>query len=196
MPHQLPGLPADRDGFRFRGGHVALDLTATLAARAKAQPRELLDQPADLLRWLDSAGLPAQGATEADVQEARQLREAIYTLALAQIASSSAAAARGTINRIAERMPATPQLQPDGSIRLGGSAEAILSTIAREAIILFGTGRAFQIRQCEADGCSLLFVDASRRGDRRWCSMAGCGNRAKLSEFRRRQREMQERTAK
>jgi len=192
MPHQPPSLPTDRDGFRFRGGHVALDLTATLAARAKAQPRELLGQPTDLLRWLDSAGLPARGATEADVQEARQLREAIYALALARITGVEAAAARKMLNSIAAGAPALPQLESDGSLMLSGSAGAMLSTIAREAITLLGAGPAIQIRQCEADGCSLLFVDSSRRGDRRWCSMAGCGNRAKLAEFRRRQREKQE----
>lgn len=194
MPHQPPSLPSDRDGFRFRGGHVALDLAATLAARAKAQPRELLDQPASLLRWLESAGLPAHGATEADLQAARELREAIYALALARIAGTRAATARETLNRIASAAPALPQLQGDGSILLSGSAEAMLSTIAREAIALLGGGPAIQVRQCEAGGCSLLFVDSSRRGDRRWCSMAGCGNRAKLAEFRRRQREAQDST--
>lgn len=192
MPHGAPGLPTDRDGFRFRGGHVALDLTATLAARAKAQPRELLEQPADLLRWLNSAGLPARDATDADLQEARRLRESIYALALARIGGPDAAMPRETINRMAMGVPALPQLQPDGSVLVGGSAGAMLSTIAREAIALFGSARAIEIRQCEADTCALLFVDNSRRGDRRWCSMAGCGNRAKLAEFRRRQRDAQE----
>ena len=194
MLREAPGLPTDRDGFRFRGGHVALDLTATLAARAKPQPRELLERPVDLLRWLDSAGLPARDATDADLQEAKLLREAIYALALARIAGTDDPTARGTINRMAAGVPALPQLQPDGSVVLGGSAGAMLSTIAREAIALFGSAQAMQIRQCEADTCTLLFVDSSRRGDRRWCSMAGCGNRAKLADFRRRQREAQEST--
>jgi predicted RNA-binding Zn ribbon-like protein len=65
----------------------------------------------------------------------------------------------------------------------------MLAMIARETIFLFGSDRAAQIRQCQADVCTLLFVDTSRRGDRRWCSMAGCGNRAKLAEFRRRRRQ-------
>jgi hypothetical protein len=36
----------DRDGFRFRGGSLALDFTATLAARKREQTRELLETPA------------------------------------------------------------------------------------------------------------------------------------------------------
>jgi hypothetical protein len=37
--------------------------------------------------------------------------------------------------------------------------------------------------------CSLLFVDTSRSGRRRWCSMERCGNRAKVAAHRRRRKE-------
>ena len=192
MALETSNLPSDRDGFRFRGGHIALDLTATLAGRAKAEPRELLKSPADLLRWLASASLRADGATDADLWAAQRLREAIYALALARIAGTDKPAEREVVNVLASLKPAVPRLTPDQMVELGGSATAMLSTIAREAITLFGGIHAGQVRQCEADGCTLLFVDNSRRGDRRWCSMAGCGNRAKLAEFRRRQREARE----
>ena len=184
-----PNLPTDRDGFRFRGGHIALDLTATLAARAKAQPRELLVEPTDLLRWLDSAGMRATDATEADLHTARALREAIYALALARIGGTDAPEARERINCVAAITPALPRLESDGGVSLSSSADGMLAMIAREAIFLFGSERAAQIHQCQADVCTLLFVDTSRRGDRRWCSMAGCGNRAKLADFRRRRRQ-------
>ena len=72
--------PEDRDGFRFRGGHVALDLAATLGARLKAQPRELLAAPADLDRWLVSAGLAERepGATAEARQACGQALEQRY----------------------------------------------------------------------------------------------------------------------
>jgi hypothetical protein len=47
-----------RDGFKFRAGHVALDLPATMAARLKPLPLELLGHPSDLGRWLRAAGKP------------------------------------------------------------------------------------------------------------------------------------------
>jgi predicted RNA-binding Zn ribbon-like protein len=34
----------------------------------------------------------------------------------------------------------------------------------------------------------VLFVDTSRKGDRRWCSMSACGNKAKVAGFRKRER--------
>ena len=39
-----------------------------------------------------------------------------------------------------------------------------------------------QVRQCPVDagGCGWLFLDTSRAGNRRWCDMRTCGNRAKV----------------
>jgi predicted RNA-binding Zn ribbon-like protein len=39
--------------------------------------------------------------------------------------------------------------------------------------------RLARIRRCANDRCLYLFVDDSRNGTRRWCSMSMCGNRAK-----------------
>jgi len=41
-----------------------------------------------------------------------------------------------------------------------------------------------RIKKCAADDCGVLFVDHSRAGARRWCSMADCGNRYKVQTFR------------
>jgi predicted RNA-binding Zn ribbon-like protein len=73
-------------------------------------------------------------------------------------------------------------------MRLVGPVRALLTTLAHEAIRLFGGEQANRIRQCESESCALLFLDLSRSSDRRWCSMSGCGNRAKVAEFRRRKR--------
>ena len=51
--------------------------------------------------------------------------------------------------------------------------------LAEEAELLT-SGRLDRIRECPGlDGCGWLFYDTSRNGSRRWCSMEGCGNRAK-----------------
>ncbi len=49
-----------------------------------------------------------------------------------------------------------------------------------------------RIRVCDAPECSTAFFDSTRSRTRRWCSMATCGNRAKVSEHRQRkvQREV------
>lgn len=40
-----------------------------------------------------------------------------------------------------------------------------------------------RIRKCEHQECILYFVDTSKSGKRRWCSMELCGNRQKAAEF-------------
>ncbi len=40
-----------------------------------------------------------------------------------------------------------------------------------------------RIRKCEHQECCLYFVDTSRSGKRRWCSMELCGNRKKAAKF-------------
>lgn len=182
--------PQDRDGFRFRGGCNAIDLPATLQARLSSSPRELLNTPDDLARWLVSAGMASTKprTTAEDLASARVLREAIFLLA-GKPSRAKAEAARETLNRIAADIAAAPQLQTNGTTRLEGDAGALLVTLAREAVQLFGSDVAKLIRQCESATCTLYFVDTSRRGDRRWCSMSGCGNKAKVRAFRRRKRE-------
>jgi predicted RNA-binding Zn ribbon-like protein len=178
--------PEDRDGFRFRGGHVALDLAATLGGRLKDRPRELLETPADLDRWLVSSGLAHRppSASGDDLQLAQDLREAIYAVA----AGKGGPAERERLNEIAALPAARPQLEPSGELVREGDPRALLATIAREAVELFGGPVRDRIRTCEGEGCAILFLDLSRSGGRRWCSMSGCGNRAKARAFRKRGR--------
>lgn len=184
------GLPEDRDGFRFRGGCNAIDLTATLQARLSPSPRELLSTPQDLARWLVSSGMAgsAPRTTAKDLSTARELREAIYVLA-GRRKGAKAEVARKALNQIAAGVAAIPCLHANGFMHLEGTAGALLVTLAREAVHLFGSEVANHIRQCQSPTCTLYFIDTSRKGDRRWCSMSACGNKAKVDEYRRRKRE-------
>src|SRR5271167_3098068 len=136
-------LPEDRDGFRFRGGCNAIDLPATLQARLSPLPRELLNSPDDLARWLVSAGMTFKmpKTTAKDLSAARALREAIYILAGGR-RGIEADAARKTLNHIAAGASAVPSLQPDGTMHLEGGAAVLLVTLAREAVQLFGSEAA------------------------------------------------------
>ena len=182
----------ERDGFRFRGGNLALDLTATLAGRLKPCPVDRLGEPADLERWLVAAALSREppNASDADLAMARELREVIYGLATARLSGAALPAGLAAkLNGVAARDAAVPQLNLDGEVTLVGSNASLLVVVARNAVELLGGPEADRLRQCEARTCTLLFVDRSRKHDRRWCSMAGCGNKAKVDSFRRRQRE-------
>ena len=178
-----------RDGFKFRGGSLPLDFAATLAARLRPEPRDLLAEPDDLARWFVAAGLAKEKlkVTALELKRARELREAIYRLAIARAQKRPFPQAdRALLNRRAAGATPAPHLDRNGSSWTRGSASELLSLIARAAVELFGGALGDQIRRCEGELCALLFVDTSRSGARRWCSMAGCGNKAKVASFRER----------
>lgn len=180
-----------RDGFKFRGGSLALDFPATLAARLRAEPRELLQTPTDLARWLVAAGLAtsAPPVSEEELEQARELREALYRLAMARLEGQPYPGAdRALLNRWAAGRTPAPCLEADGMSWTREDAPALLSLVARDAVELLGGELAGRVRQCAGEGCALLFVDTSRTGGRKWCSMSGCGNKAKVASFRERQR--------
>jgi hypothetical protein len=45
------------------------------------------------------------------------------------------------------------------------------------------------LKQCANQECRAVFYDRSKNRSGRWCSMASCGNRAKVRAWRERQRE-------
>jgi len=180
-----------RDGFKFRGGSPALDLAATVTGRLGPAPRDLLAGPADLDRWLVAAEMAqaAPGATEGNLVQARSLREALYRLALSRAQGAALPDAdRELLNGYAA-LPAAPlQLGADGRACLSGDVRGLLAELAREGVSLLGGDFGDRIRQCEGPPCAVLFVDTSRKGDRRWCSMSACGNKAKVAGYRTRER--------
>lgn len=186
-----PKLEDTRDGFRFRGGRAPLDLPATLAGRVSGNHRDALAAPADLDRWLVAAGLTdrATGASAEDLSAARDLREMLYALALARAEGRTLPEGpREALNAFAAQPAAAPWLDASGETRLNGGARALLASVAREAVLLLGGPDGDRIRQCQGPTCAILFLDTSRKGDRRWCAMSACGNRAKVAAFRGREK--------
>jgi predicted RNA-binding Zn ribbon-like protein len=183
---------ADHHEFRLGLGHPVLELLATLARRRGA-PVERLETPEDLSRWLDLAGLAAGAVCDRRLLlQARELREAIYRLVTdAREGRPPAGPDLELVNAWARRPTPGPQL--DASLRLSFTgpdpSRAALAGLARSAIELVAGPELGRVRNCASPSCSLLFIDRSRPGRRRWCSMERCGNRAQTARYRRRRRE-------
>jgi predicted RNA-binding Zn ribbon-like protein len=69
-----------------------------------------------------------------------------------------------------------------------GGLEWLLAAIARSAAELIVEGRNARVRRCANPECRLFFYDDSRTRQRRWCSMALCGNRHKVAAFLKRKK--------
>lgn len=178
--------------FRFDAGAVCLDF-AHAGGEGRYAVFETLHEPANLGEWLAQPPLAAVLTVPVTTQElaaAKVLRQAIWDAAHAQAARRPLPADAVTaINRAAAAPPLTPEL---ASISVAAEwaapvrATQALSTLAREMIELLSGPLAGRIRECASGDCPLVFVDTSRPGARRWCSMERCGNRHKLRALRAR----------
>ena len=93
------------------------------------------------------------------------------------------------LNAWAARPALAPQLRFSGALAWtgAGTMEEVLALIGRDAVELLASPARERLRMCSDPYCGALFVDFSRPGNRRWCSMSTCGNRAKKRALRARQ---------
>ena len=177
--------------FRFGLGSPWVDFTATLGARLAAQPVERLRSPDDLARWAREAGFSDRAAASpAQLDAAIVLREQIHRAADAVRTNGVPDASDvAGLNAWAARPALAPQLVPSGALAWtgDGTMEEVLALIGRDAVELLASPARERLRMCSDPYCGALFVDFSRPGNRRWCSMSTCGNRAKKRALRARQ---------
>jgi predicted RNA-binding Zn ribbon-like protein len=189
-------MAASTEAARFRqgAGRLCLDFVRTLRYRGTARATEELVNASAVAAWAAQCGpyrvdASHPGGERIDPAEARRLREAIHELlraARADGAGACAPEARELVNRAASGPVPTPTLDAAG--RLGWHAAdpiaATLSLVARDALDLATSPAIGRVRECADPDCGVLFVDNSRPGSRRWCSMDSCGNRAKKNTLR------------
>ena len=192
--------------FDLSGGALCLDFANTLDDRPNPRPDEYLESYADLLAFTRQAGsLPeaqlarllaesARRPAEASAALARalELREVIYRLFLALADDDPIPSADlEALNRaLADALTHARVAQLQEKVGSPGrfawawadeplDLEMPLWPVARSAADLLTSSALAALRLCASDTCAWLFLDTSRNGTRRWCSMRTCGNRAK-----------------
>ncbi|QTX06164.1 CGNR zinc finger domain-containing protein [Agromyces archimandritae] len=181
----------------FDSGSFALDFAYT--GGMPGGPAERLTSPETLDAWLaERVPMPLAPSRPRERLDAISLRDAIGRLALA--ASRHEPGAIADIDLV-NLFAATPDLAPGlagGSRQAGASVHPVaraLSTIARDAVGLLAPDGLERIRVCGAEDCGIVYLDTSRAGTRRWCSMQRCGNRAKVRAHRERAKRTAEEQA-
>ena len=179
--------------FRFRSGRLCLDFIATVGDRDH-MAFDRWQAPQDLGRWCVEAGLipKAAAVSEDQIVAARRLRETLYRLVSDALAGAKPDPADlRQVNDEARKPAFVPQLRTIGESHAWAADEpyeAVLATVARDAIELLAGHGLERVRKCADTDCSILFLDTSRPGKRRWCSMNGCGNKVKKAAYRKRQK--------
>ena len=201
--------------FEYVGGRTCLDLANTVGGMRGVHPQEHLHAYPDLVEWARGAGLVTashaarlRAAAERDpasaervLRRARDVREAVHASVDALRRGEAAPEADvELLNRELGRALARQQLVRRGDgwalgwPEDGDDLEAPLRPAVKSAAELLSDPDALaRVHLCagaEAEDCSWLFLDETRSGTRRWCSMADCGNRAKARRHYARKRRV------
>lgn len=189
------------------GGALCLDVANSVDGRVLDVPLDFLATYADLVDWVTRAGgLSLEeaevllrhadadpGAASDELVRARDLREAVFALFYGRATDGGADA--GHLAAVQDAYTDAlrhGRLQPDGSdLRWTWDPDLRLPRwrIAQSAIDLATSRSLGRVKACASqDGCQYLFVDTSKNGSRRWCSMTDCGNQAKSKRLTARRR--------
>jgi len=135
--------------------------------------------------------LQPAGATAA-LLEARRMRAALRMLAeRGRRADMDHSFALAELNRVLGRSAGMRRVEQsaDGTfvrsfVAAGDAFSGLLLPLVESATDSLVQGELDRIRRCANPACARVFIDTSRNGSRRWCSMGTCGNRAKAARWR------------
>jgi predicted RNA-binding Zn ribbon-like protein len=184
------------------------------------EPVDWIADGEGLLAWLEQAKMVPREALEAlrqqhastefdaVAQEARALREWFRAFVRARKGRPLAAGdllELAPLNSLLERDEAYSEIvaaAADGGApfalrpaRRWKMPESLLMPIAEALARLVCDEDFTYVKACEGPRCTLLFADHTRGHARRWCSMALCGNRAKVAAHRKRLKDVHSKDA-
>ena len=153
---------------------------------------EELSSPAALAAWLAGRELADAGtqATKSDLTRAIALREALREQLLAHHGDYDPdPKAAPTVDAAARRAKLRLAFGSDGIARPAPEADGIDGALGRLLAIVAAAQADdtwSRLKACPADTCRWAFYDRSRNRSGVWCTMAVCGNRAKVRGYRER----------
>jgi predicted RNA-binding Zn ribbon-like protein len=186
------------------GGLLALDFLNTVDDARTPAPLERLAGFGDWLSWTQAVGLPAGGRRAPSSRSAAQFMRRVHAfreewrrlLHAALVGSREGAPALESLNRNWQRAIDARVIRATQAGHAyewaAGTPEwerAFHAVVLSAAELLTDPDRLARVRECPAEDCGWVFIDTSRNGSRRWCSMKTCGNLDKVRRFYARQRK-------
>ena len=203
MPFSSDKPTAGRPDFIFIGEHPAIDFANT-RVMDHGNPRELFLSWPDVVDWLSQANLargedvePSAAAGNRALRSVIEFREA-WEKVLSQLVSGGKVsdAFLECLNEFIALDTFHEILRRDGKkgFRVGRSPSRlqgekhVLNLIARRIAEFLVEANLDYVHRCaNTTSCVLYFYDTTKNHRRQWCSVATCGNRHKVAQFRKRQ---------
>lgn len=177
------------------GGHVALDFVNTALASEDDPSRDVLRSGREFASWCAQAGVvervPA-GDALSEAEERAVLRDATRLRASVRAVVEAIAADRSVpgdalatlqsafVSAIGHATPAVVGDHLDWQWPLP-APRSLVQRLASATIDLLRSGPTGRVKACP--GCGFVFIDATRNGSRRWCSMEDCGTDEKIRRY-------------
>jgi predicted RNA-binding Zn ribbon-like protein len=194
------------DGFIFIGNQLILDLLNTKPVLPEGST-ELLSDSSSLERWLISSGAVSSAAEKAALRSWRGSSEA--EVFVQELIAFRERLRNAVVRLEGGHLPAEDFLSELNNLLLQYPTHALVyrqsgklvrqtreplsrpgdlwSRLAESTAQLLVEADHSRLRQCEA--CVLHFLDTSKKGSRRWCSMNLCGNKLKVAAYQQRRRD-------
>jgi predicted RNA-binding Zn ribbon-like protein len=204
-PRRLPAHA--RPPFTWIGGAACLDFVNTVTWLAPGElANERFRTSADVVDWARAAGLPVTAygpghdfaTDEQTLKTARRLRSDLHRV-LVHVAEGTKPDVHEVerVNEWTRWAVARTRLEPRGQHESWYWIAAAETPPTDESPVPFGLivhSAAALLRSpdvsllhlCANERCGWLFLDRSRKQNRRWCEMRECGARAKARRYRSR----------
>lgn len=177
---------------------ISFPLVGELLALDLINAGDRLGGAEGLAAWLAEEGgrLEPVVVGEAEVDAVRVVREAAAPLLeAARLGERPPPEALRALNGVLAAAPAHREVAwtAEGGLTAAprraaaDPARRLAAELAEAVAELLTDPRVTEVRQCEGEGCVLLFLPAHPR--RRWCVASVCGNRARVARYYARHKE-------
>jgi predicted RNA-binding Zn ribbon-like protein len=208
--------PLSGPKFDFIAGNPVLDFHNTVAWPRRGKSNNRLPRPVDLVRWGTESGIvtadEARGLrgycirngsrSRSELAETLQLRDLFHHLfsdLVERRAPTDTSIA--VLNRHLKTLRSRQRIEwRHGELRWSPVASrrtsVIMDRLALRAAELITSEDLQWLRTCANPECGWFFLDTTRNGLRKWCSMAECGGRAKSKRYYESHKKLQKRAVR
>ncbi len=202
MPATSEKLEAVPPEFIFVGEHSALDFANTFVM-TDGQETDCLRTWADMVDWFSLTGLSVDPGLKLSAARGAEALESVVDLRqawkaeLARLISGDKVCDEfiERLNRnLADTFHEKLVLEGKNGFRLVRSISQLhgkklaLAILSRQIAVFLAESNLSYLHRCaNTSSCRLYFYDTTKNHRRQWCSVATCGNRHKVAQFRKRQ---------